>query len=154
MSEINPTDLKTIRSDFLDTQRLRITQNAVMKNGIKKAITNERAIENSSFNFSIDVDSNKVMNQKHSGRCWMFSGLNFVRFLIEKKHNLKDMELSPDYLFFYDKLERGNYFYNNIVKTAAKPLSDREVMFLLATPQEDGGDWPLLTNLIEKYGLR
>ena len=82
MSEINPTDLKTIRSDFLDTQRLRITQNAVMKNGIKKAITNERAIENSSFNFSIDVDSNKVMNQKHSGRCWMFSGLNFVRFLI------------------------------------------------------------------------
>lgn len=153
MSEINPTDLKTIRSDFLDTQRLRITQNAVMKNVIKKAITNERAIENSSFNFSIDVDSNKVMNQKHSGRCWMFSGLNFVRFLIEKKHNLKDMELSPDYLFFYDKLERGNYFYNNIVKTAAKPLSDREVMFLLATPQEDGGDWPLLTNLIEKYGL-
>ena len=153
MSEINPTDLKTIRSDFLDTQRLRITQNAVMKNGIKKAITTERAIENSSFNFSIDVDSNKVLNQKHSGRCWMFSGLNFVRFLIEKKHNLKDMELSPDYLFFYDKLERGNYFYNNIVKTAAKPLSDREVMFLLATPQEDGGDWPLLTNLIEKYGL-
>ena len=73
MSEINPTDLKTIRSDFLDTQRLRITQNAVMKNGIKKAITNERAIENSSFNFSIDVDSNKVMNQKHSGRCWMLS---------------------------------------------------------------------------------
>lgn len=153
MSEINPTDLKTIRSDFLDTQRFRVTQNAVMKNGIKKAITNERAIENSSFNFSVDVDSNKVMNQKHSGRCWMFSGLNFVRFLIEKKHNLKDMELSPDYLFFYDKLERGNYFYNNIVKTATKPLSDREVMFLLATPQEDGGDWPLLTNLIEKYGL-
>lgn len=53
MSEINPTDLKTIRSDFLDTQRLRITQNAVMKNGIKKAITNERAIENSSFNFQL-----------------------------------------------------------------------------------------------------
>ena len=64
MSEINPTDLKTIRSDFLDTQRLRITQNAVMKNGIKKAITNERAIENSSFNFSIDVDSNKVMSRR------------------------------------------------------------------------------------------
>ena len=110
MSEINPTDLKTIRSDFLDNQRYRVTQNAVMKNGIKNSITNQRAIDNSSFAFSVDVDSNKVMNQKHSGRCWMFSGLNFVRFLIEKHHNLKDMELSPDYLFFYDKLERGNYF--------------------------------------------
>ena len=82
MSEINPTDLKTIRSDFLDNQRYRVTQNAVMKNGIKNSITNQRAIDNSSFAFSVDVDSNKVMNQKHSGRCWMFSGLNFVRFLI------------------------------------------------------------------------
>lgn len=153
MSELNLDDLKTIRSDFLDNQRFRITQNAVMRNGIKNSITNERAIENSSFNFSIDVDSNKVMNQKHSGRCWMFSGLNFVRFLIEKKHNLKDMELSTDYLFFYDKLERGNYFYNNIVKTATKPLSDREVDFLLTMPQQDGGDWPFLVNLIKKYGL-
>ena len=153
MVQIDNEDLKQVRSEFLDTAKYRNTQNAVMKNGIKKSITNQSEINSHPFVFSIDVDSNKVMNQKHSGRCWMFSGLNFVRFLIEKKHNLKDMELSPDYLFFYDKLERGNYFYNNIVKTAAKPLSDREVMFLLATPQEDGGDWPLLTNLIEKYGL-
>lgn len=99
------------------------------------------------------VDSNKVLNQKQSGRCWDFSGLNFIRYHIEKEHHIKDMELSPSYVYFYDKLEKGNYFYQNIINTADRPLSDRLVNWLLTTPQQDGGDWPLLTNLIEKYGL-
>ena len=63
------------------------------------------------------------------------------------------MELSPSYVYFYDKLEKGNYFYQNIINTADRPLSDRLVNWLLTTPQQDDGDWPLLTNLIEKYGL-
>ena len=130
-----------------------VAKNAVSSVGVRAAARVPEGVGANAMAFDIDLVQGDRCDQQRSGRCWMFSGLNFVRFLIEKKHNLKDMELSPDYLFFYDKLERGNYFYNNIVKTAAKPLSDREVMFLLATPQEDGGDWPLLTNLIEKYGL-
>lgn len=124
-----------------------------MKNGIKKSITNQSEINSHPFVFSIDVDSNKVLNQKQSGRCWDFSGLNFIRHHIEKEHHIKDMELSPSYVYFYDKLEKGNYFYQNIINTADRPLSDRLVNWLLTTPQQDDGDWPLLTNLIEKYGL-
>lgn len=124
-----------------------------MKNGIKKSITNQSEINSHPFVFSIDVDSNKVLNQKQSGRCWDFSGLNFIRYHIEKEHHIKDMELSPSYVYFYDKLEKGNYFYQNIINTADRPLSDRLVNWLFTTPQQDGGDWPLLTNLIEKYGL-
>lgn len=153
MVQIDNEDLKQVRSEFLDTQKYRNTQNAVMKNGIKKSITNQSEINSHPFVFSIDVDSNKVLNQKQSGRCWDFSGLNFIRYHIEKEHHIKDMELSPSYVYFYDKLEKGNYFYQNIINTADRPLSDRLVNWLLTTPQQDGGDWPLLTNLIEKYGL-
>lgn len=153
MVQIDNEDLKQVRSEFLDTSKYRNTQNAVMKNGIKKSITNQSEINSHPFVFSIDVDSNKVLNQKQSGRCWDFSGLNFIRYHIEKEHHIKDMELSPSYVYFYDKLEKGNYFYQNIINTADRPLSDRLVNWLLTTPQQDGGDWPLLTNLIEKYGL-
>ena len=153
MVQIDNEDLKQVRSEFLDTPKYRNTQNAVMKNGIKKSITNQSEINSHPFVFSIDVDSNKVLNQKQSGRCWDFSGLNFIRHHIEKEHHIKDMELSPSYVYFYDKLEKGNYFYQNIINTADRPLSDRLVNWLLTTPQQDGGDWPLLTNLIEKYGL-
>lgn len=153
MVQIDNEDLKQFRSEFLDTPKYRNTQNAVMKNGIKKSITNQSEINSHPFVFSIDVDSNKVLNQKQSGRCWDFSGLNFIRYHIEKDHHIKDMELSPSYVYFYDKLEKGNYFYQNIINTADRPLSDRLVNWLLTTPQQDDGDWPLLTNLIEKYGL-
>lgn len=153
MVQIDNEDLKQVRSEFLDTPKYRNTQNAVMKNGIKKSITNQSEINSHPFVFSIDVDSNKVLNQKQSGRCWDFSGLNFIRHHIEKEHHIKDMELSPSYVYFYDKLEKGNYFYQNIINTADRPLSDRLVNWLLTTPQQDDGDWPLLTNLIEKYGL-
>ena len=153
MVQIDNEDLKQVRSEFLDTPKYRNTQNAVMKNGIKKSITNQSEINSHPFVFSIDVDSNKVLNQKQSGRCWDFSGLNFIRYHIEKEHHIKDMELSPSYVYFYDKLEKGNYFYQNIINTADRPLSDRLVNWLFTTPQQDGGDWPLLTNLIEKYGL-
>ena len=83
----------------------------------------------------------------------MFSALNFLRFYAAKKHDIKDLEFSPAYLFFYDKLERANYFYQNIIDTASHPLSDRKVNFLFNTPQQDGGDWMLLVNLVKKYGL-
>ena len=152
MVQIDNKNLKQIRSEFLDTSKYRNTQNAVMKNGIKKSITNQSEINSHPFIFSIDIDSNKVMNQKKSGRCWDFSGLNFIRYHIEKDHHIKDMELSPSYIYFYDKLEKGNYFYQNIIDTADQPLSDRLVNWLLTTPQQDGGDWQLLVDLIEKYG--
>lgn len=153
MVQIDNEDLKQVRSEFLDTPKYRNTQNAVMKNGIKKSITNQSEINSHPFVFSIDVDSNKVLNQKQSGRCWDFSGLNFIRYHIEKEHHIKDMELSPSYVYFYDKLEKGNYFYQNIINTADRPLSDRLVNWLLTTPQQDGGDWQLLVDLIEKYGI-
>ena len=70
-----------------------------------------------------------------------------------KEHHIKDMELSGTYVYFYDKLEKANYFYQNIINTADRPLSDRLVNWLLTTPQQDGGDWQLLVDLIEKYGI-
>lgn len=153
MVQINNESLKQIRSEFLDTPKYRVTQNAVMKNGIKKSITNQGVVDSVPFVFSVDVDSNKPLNQKQSGRCWMFSALNFIRYHIEKEHHIKDMELSPDFNFFYDKLEKANYFYQNIINTADRPISDRLVNWLLTTPQQDGGDWQLIVNLVQKYGL-
>lgn len=145
--------IQKMRSAFLADDKLRCTQNAVMVNGIKKSITNQNVIAQHPFAFSIDVDSEGVMNQKKSGRCWMFSALNLIRFHVNKKYGIKDMELSPDYLFFYDKLEKANYFYHNILDTADKPLTDELVRWLLKTPQQDGGDWNLLVSLIQKYGI-
>ncbi len=70
-----------------------------------------------------------------------------------KKFGLKKFELSQSYTFFWDKFEKANYFYENVLKTAQQPASSREVAWLMETPQQDGGQWDMLCALIEKYGV-
>lgn len=65
MVQIDNEDLKQVRSEFLDTPKYRNTQNAVMKNGIKKSITNQSEINSHPFVFSIDVDPQYYADDPH-----------------------------------------------------------------------------------------
>lgn len=71
--------------------------------------------------FSIDLDTGKVANQKQSGRCWMFAALNTMRHHLADLFKLTDFELSQNYTFFWDKFEKSNYFYQNVLNTADQP---------------------------------
>lgn len=70
-----------------------------------------------------------------------------------KRHNLKDFELSQAYLFFWDKLEKSNWFLEQIIETAEKDIDSRLVQELLGAPVNDGGQWDMANNLVYKYGL-
>lgn len=70
-----------------------------------------------------------------------------------KKHNLKELELSQAYLFFWDKLEKANYFLESVLEMTSQPLDGRLMQSLLANPVGDGGQWDMVANLVEKYGL-
>lgn len=107
------------------------------------------------FQHTIPAEGKPVTNQKNSGRCWIFSCLNVVRLPFIKKFNLEEFEFSQAYLFFWDKVERCNYFLNAFVETAYlnEPIDGRLMQFLLSNPSNDGGQWDMLVNLIEKYGL-
>ena len=99
---------------------------------------------------------NIVSNQKNSGRCWMFAGLNVIRNKFIRDYNLKNsFEFSQNYLFFWDKLERMNYIMNLIKKLYKKgeKRNSRKIENILGTFMDDGGNWSMLTNLIKKYGL-
>jgi bleomycin hydrolase len=70
-----------------------------------------------------------------------------------KKYNLKEFELSQAYLFFWDKMEKANWFLEQMIDTAGKDLDERILQELLASPVGDGGQWDMASNLVEKYGL-
>jgi bleomycin hydrolase len=124
-----------------------------MKNGILASSENQQSTVINNPVFSIDLDTGKVANQKQSGRCWMFAALNTFRHRIEETFNIKDFELSQNFTFFWDKFEKANYFYENILATASEDLTSRKVAFLLQTPQQDGGQWDMLVAIIQKYGI-
>ncbi|KAJ1646670.1 bleomycin hydrolase [Coemansia asiatica] len=100
----------------------------------------------------IDIDQS-ITNQKNSGLCWTFAALNMLHLKMIKEYNLKDFKLSQPYLFFYDKLERSNWFLENILKMLDKDLDSRTVQHLLKDPISDGGQWDMFVALIEKYSI-
>ncbi len=131
----------------------RVAENAVTRVGIGEAAVSHDAPAINQHEFSIDVESGKVTDQKRSGRCWMFAALNVMRVEIMKKLNLDNMELSQNYTLFWDKLEKSNYFLENIIETADLPLKSREVAWLLKDPVGDGGQWDMFRSIIAKYGV-
>lgn len=105
------------------------------------------------FNIQIPFEGAPITNQRSSGRCWLFASTNVFRVALMKKYNLESFELSQAYLFFWDKLEKANYFLENIVDLADEDLESRLVQRVLADPVSDGGQWDMVYNLVEKYGL-
>lgn len=131
-----------------------IAQRATIKNGIHNASFNHEILNANTPTFSIDLDTGKVANQKQSGRCWMFAALNTMRHDMKDLFQLpSDFQLSQSYTFFWDKFEKANYFYQNVLDTAQEPLDSRKVAFLMTTPQQDGGQWDMIVAIIEKYGV-
>ena len=104
--------------------------------------------------FSNRVESKAITDQKSSGRCWMFTGMNVLRNKAIRQHNLPaDFQFSQAYTFFYDQLEKSNLFLQAMIDTYKKPLDDQEVDWLLKNPIGDGGQFTGIANLIDKYGL-
>ena len=152
-TELTKTALAALRARHAEDQQAAVLTRAVTKNGIKAASFDNQAASRLDRTFSVEVPTGKVSNQKRSGRCWEFSLLNTLRHKFATKYHVKDFELSENYLFFWDKIERANIFYRNVEQTARQPISDRLVQFLFTNPGQDGGQWAMAAGLVEKYGV-
>lgn len=105
------------------------------------------------FNTKIEIEGLPVMDQKASGRCWLFASTNLLRITAMKKYNLKEVKLSPSYLFFYDKLERCNYYLDLIIESYKEPAESRLIQWFLTDPATDGGQFTMMTQIVDKYGV-
>ncbi|MGX4644735.1 C1 family peptidase [Holzapfeliella sp. JNUCC 80] len=151
--DISQQDLVKIEQDFAQYPSARVLQRAVMTNGINASSQNMDSQIAMDPTFSVEVETGEVSNQKQSGRCWMFAALNTMRHPFQKEFKINGFELSQNFTFFWDKFEKANFFYENVIETSDLPLGDRKVDFLLTTPQQDGGQWDMLVALVQKYGL-
>lgn len=149
--------LKTInqyRRQVVNDPQIQLARNAAIRGEITELALNWDTFRRIDHTFSEMVSGQlPVTNQKSSGRCWGFAGLNLFRIYLGRKYNLERFEFSQSYFMFWDKLEKANYFLENIISTTQKPRNSRLVMHLLANPIQDGGQWHMFVNLIEKYGV-
>ena len=150
---VSEQQIAAFAADFESQRANLVAMNAVTANGLMASAVSRAAVENDVHEYSVSLEQGDITNQKQSGRCWMFAALNTMRYQVMKKCNLKTFELSQAYLFFWDKLEKSNYFLESILETVELPTSSRLVSYLLTAPVGDGGQWDMLCNLVKKYGV-
>lgn len=151
---ITPEMLSKIKSGYQNTPENKALRNAIIANDINKLAANADNSTAFDDHFSNKVNSKAVTDQKSSGRCWMFTGMNVMRSKAIAKHNLPaDFQFSQAYTFFWDQLEKSNLFLQAILDHRVRSMEDKYVEWLFKNPIGDGGQFTGVADLVTKYGL-
>ena len=147
-------EIEQFRKKFEKEDHNKLAQRAVLNSEELSDLLSDKINKKTNvFSHKIDVDA-EVSNQKYSGRCWLFSALNVMRIGMIKKYNLKkNFQFSQNYLYFWDQYEKCIYFLTNAYKYRKEKLSSEINRHLYETPVNDGGQWNMVINLVNKYGV-
>ena len=146
--------IKSYKKNNSSDPSLKLSRNAATHNDITDLAMDWDEYRKIDHTFSEQITGEmKITNQRSSGRCWGYAGLNLFRIYLGRKHNLRNFEFSQTYFMFWDKLEKSNYFLNSVIETASENWDSRLMMHLLHSPIQDGGQWDMWVNLINKYGV-
>ncbi len=151
--EIKKEILEEINNNYTQNVENKTVRCALVNNKIRDIMRNKEKEGELLFNFSINLDTLKVVNQKNSLNSFIYAGCNVLRESICKKYNLEDFELSQSFITFYDKLEKCNYIMESLVELKDRDIDDRERYHLLTKGVQDGGVWEFFVNVVNKYGL-
>ena len=145
--------LKEIEDSYVSTPADKAIRNALNTTSIAVLAENADNAAMIDTHFSDRVRTKGITDQKSSGRCWLFTGLNVLRAAAIDKWDLGEFQFSQAYCFFYDQLEKANLFLQAVIDTRELPFEDREVDWLFSNPLSDGGTFTGVADLVTKYGL-
>ena len=149
----------TLTKDWLSKRKVKSStpQGRILAHALSSTSLNDALFDSSTredlTHFSIELQTMPVCNQRRSGRCWIFAGLNLLRELIADKLGAKSFELSQNYIAFFDKIEKSNFALESLLSLSKGEPGERVYMHILNDPVSDGGQWDIYVNLVLKYGL-
>ncbi len=154
--------LKKLREKYNSNKNIGL-QRKFMSQPFCDVLINQTVKKENKFEFNLELEDVNIYNQGTSKRCWMFGILNLIKN--DMAHNLcqnpLDFELSPNYLNFYDKLEKANHAYQVVIDLEDVPedfvLCDYENHPLLTgyfkDPVRENGKLVFARALLKKYGI-
>ena len=155
MKEITLDFVQKQREAFLNDPKAVAAANSVCRNGALAASINVEVQKSLPFLFEVDVWDGGTTDQCSTGRCWTFASLNVVRHNMRRRLQIaeKNFELSQNYIYFFDMLEKCSRFLNQMIELIKTPLDDPKVANALRRPIGDNGMWYIFCDLADKYGV-
>lgn len=146
--------LARFEADFRSRPENQVMVNAVTRTSVQEVALNRSVINSLSMIFSNEVDYvGPITDQMRAGTCWLFAELNWLKWFAARKMNVEKFEFSENYVIYWNKLERSNLFLEKIIALRDQSWEERNLYHLLDNPAPDGGEWHLMADIIDKYGL-
>lgn len=144
--------LESWRTEFASDPAARLAMNAVTHTAVDEVALDRERMLGVQLSMSHRLDDWEAADQQRSGRCWLFAALNLLRADARKKLGVKNFEFSQNHAMYWDKIERANYFLEDMIELAGRAPDERTVMFLLEGVLGDGGQWNMEVSIFEKHG--
>jgi len=142
------------RKSFKKKRSNKVFKNINTKVEFNKLIIDSDVIQRDTKEFTNKIDiKSDITNQENSGRCWIFAILNIIRLDMIREYNLPNFEFSENFIYFYDRLEKANFFLNYIADHYNTNIHDIKLIHILESKTSDGNQWIMFRNLITKYGI-
>jgi len=150
-----------LTNNFIDNLLAKPFQNfAVYSNPLSNLAKDWQVIAENPYLFNQEIQYDfKITDQKSSGRCWLFATLNLIRFVAGQKWademDVKDLEFSQSYVYFWDKFERYNQYLNYFqdINELTGDYKCHHFTNICKDPLGDGGQWDMAKEIVDKYGI-
>ncbi len=154
-SQISLKQIKEYNKIYNNDKTNKIIENAITKNGLQNACINREIIVENQPIFNMELPESKRYDQQESWKCWIYAGLNVIKHNIAKnlKMNIMDLELSSNHIAFFDKLEKSNHVYENIINLSNTNFDYLHKEKVYEFCVSEGGYWTYFVAIVNKYGL-
>lgn len=157
MLELTLADIKTFSKEYNDNPNNKIIENAITTNGLENACLDRDIVRENQPVFNIELPDTKRYDQKESWKCWIYAGFNMIQYNMAENLNMDLMkfELSSNYIAFFDKLEKANNVYENIINLSVENTTLEYIKQdrLLKDCVTEAGFYEWFASIIKKYGI-
>ena len=157
MLELTLEDIKAFSKEYNANPTNKIIENAITTNGLENACLDRDIIRENQPVFNIELPDTKRYDQKESWKCWIYAGFNMIQYNMAENlnMNLMDFELSSNYIAFFDKLEKANTTYENIIRLPIENATlehiKKEQLLKNCVTEAGFSEW--FASIIKKYGI-
>lgn len=154
-TQISKEMIELFSKKYNDNFVNKIMENSITENGLEKSCIDKKIIEENQPVFNIELPESKRYNQKDNLKCWIYCGLNNIKYNMAENLNidLNNFALSNNYIAFFDKLEKSNNVYENIINLNNIDWEYIDKQDFIENCVCEGGHWKWFVSIVNKYGL-
>lgn len=148
--EISLKDIEEFAKEFENNNSNLEDRNKIKDLGIMTASKDTNKCSRLEFKFNVEVLEAKIYNQKESQQCNIYAFLRVVKDIMRKR-GLEDIDLSASYIAFFDKLEKINTLYNELIgddNLTIDKIRDKTNRYVA-----NYGTFHFCFKIINKYGI-